>query len=137
MKAAIEIAEKHQTPFGAVLAMGDQLFVAAANQTGELHDPTAHAEIMAIRELGKQIKKTDFSGFALYTTCEPCAMCMSAAIWARVKTVYYGCSIPLISKYLGQIDLRAEMIAESGFSSTYVQEDIMVTECEQLLKKYS
>ena len=44
MKAAIEVAEKHQTPFGAALAMGDELFVTAANQTRKLHDPTAHAE---------------------------------------------------------------------------------------------
>ena len=55
MRAAIEIAEKYQTPFGAALAMGDQLFIAAANQTGELHDPTAHAEVMAIRKLGEQV----------------------------------------------------------------------------------
>jgi len=137
MKAAIEIADTHQTPFGAALAMGDEIFVTAANQTKELHDPTAHAEIMAIRKLGEHLKKTDLSGFTLYTTCEPCPMCMSAALWARIETVFYGCSIPLISKYLGQIHLRAGTVAESGFSSTHVKGDIMITECEQLLKKYS
>ena len=137
MKAAIEIAEEHQTPFGAALAMGDQLFVTAANQTRQLHDPTAHAEIMAIRKLGEHLKKTNLSGFTLYTTCEPCPMCMSAAIWARVDAVFYGCDIPTISTYMDQIDLRADAIAESSFSNTYLEGKIMITECEQLLKKYS
>jgi tRNA(Arg) A34 adenosine deaminase TadA len=137
MKAAIEIAEKHHTPFGAALAMGDQLFVAAANQTGQLHDPTAHAEVMAIRKLGDQIKKTDLSGYTLYTTCEPCPMCMSAAIWAKIDTVFYGCDIPMISKYMGQIQMRAGTLAKSGFVETHVKGEIMVNECEELLKKYS
>ena len=137
MKAAIEIAEKYETPFGAALAMGDQLFVTAANETGKLHDPTAHAEVMAIRKLGEHLKKTDMSGFTLYTTCEPCPMCISAALWAKIDTVFYGCTIPTISKYLGQIHLRAEKIAESGFKDTLITGEIMVSECELLLKKYS
>lgn len=137
MTAAIEIAEKHQTPFGAALAMGDQLFVAAANQTKKLHDPTAHAEVMAMRKLGDHLKKTDLSGFTLYSTCEPCPMCISAALWAKIDTVFYGCTIPMISKYLGQIHLRADKIADSGFKDTYIKGEIMVSQCELLLKKYS
>lgn len=137
MRAAIEIAEKYQTPFGAALAMGDQLFIAAANQTGELHDPTAHAEVMAIRKLGEQVKKTNLSGYTLYTTCEPCPMCMSAAIWSKIDTVFYGCDIPMISNYMGQIQLRADTLAESAFAETHVCGEIMIDECEELLKKYS
>lgn len=137
MKAAIEIAEKHETPFGAVLAMGDQLFVAAANETGKLHDPTAHAEVMAIRKLGEHLKKTDLSGFTLYTTCEPCPMCMSAAIWAKIDTVFYGCGIPQIEKYMNQIGIRANEIAENSFFDTRVKGGIMIIECEILLKKYA
>lgn len=136
MKAAIEIAEKHRTPFGAALAMGNELFVTAANQTTELHDPTAHAEVMAIRKLGEYLKKTNLSGFTLYTTCEPCPMCMSAAIWAKIDTVFYGCDIPLITKYMGQIDLRAEKIAEFGSTNILVQGGFMIDECEVLLKEY-
>ena len=137
MRAAIEIAEKYQTPFGAALAMGDQLFIAAANQTGKLHDPTAHAEVMAIRKLGEQVKKTNLSGYTLYTTCEPCPMCMSAAIWSKIDTVFYGCDIPMISNYMGQIQLRADTLAESAFVETHVCGEIMIDECEELLKKYS
>lgn len=137
MTAAIEIADKHQTPFGAALAMGDQLFVTAANETGNLHDPTAHAEVMAIRKLGEHLKKTDLSGFTLYTTCEPCPMCMSAAMWAKVDTIFYGCDIPMISEYMGQIQLRAVTLAESGFVEINVKGEIMIDDCEVLLRKYS
>lgn len=137
MKAAIEIAEKYKTPFGAALAMGDQLFVTAANETGKLHDPTAHAEVMAIRKLGEHIKKTDFSGFALYTTCEPCPMCMSAAIWARVDTVFYGCDIPTIANYMDQISIRAYEISEHSFFDTTIKGGIMRKECEMLLRNHS
>lgn len=137
MKAAIEIAEKHQTPFGSALAMGDELFAVAANQTGELHDPTAHAEVMAIRKLGEHLKKTDLSGFTLYTTCEPCPMCMSAAIWAKIDAVFFGCGIPLITQYMKQINLRAEKIAESGFYEPHIKGGILAKECEQLLRNYS
>lgn len=137
MNAAIEIAEKHQTPFGAALAMGDELFVTAANLTKELHDPTAHAEVMAMRKLGDHLKKTDLSGFTLYSTCEPCPMCMSAAIWAKIDTIFYGCDIPMISKYMEQIQLRAETLADSGFVETHLKGEIMIYECEVLLKNYS
>src|SRR6056297_4279185 len=137
MKAAIEIAEENGTPFGAALAMGDEIFVTAANQTKTLHDPTAHAELLAIRRLSDRLKKTDLSGFTLYTTCEPCPMCMSAAIWARIDTVFYGCDIPTISKYMGEIELRANTLADSGFKAIQVKGDVMFKECEELLKRYA
>ena len=137
MKAAIAIAQKHETPFGAALAMGDELYVTAANETSERHDPTAHAEVMAIRKLGAHIKKTDLSGFTLYTTCEPCPMCMSAALWAKIDTVFYGCNIPTITEYMNQIDLRSHTLASSGFKETHVKGEIMLTECEDLLKRYA
>ncbi len=137
MKAAIEIAEKHQTPFGAALAMGDQLFVTAANQTRQLHDPTAHAEVMAIRKLGEHLKKTDFSGFTLYTTCEPCPMCMSAAIWAKVDTIYFGCDIPTISRFMDQIDLYSRDVNRHSFRKIEIGAPLLPDACLKLLEKYS
>jgi len=137
MKAAIEIAEKFHTPFGAALAMGDQLFATAANQTKQLHDPTAHAEVMVIRKLGEHLQKTDLSGFTLYTTCEPCPMCMSAAIWAKIDTVFYGCDIPLIAKYMDQINVRAEDLLKAAFLNINVAGGVCEVECRELLRKYS
>ena len=117
--------------------MGDQLFVTAANQTRQLHDPTAHAEIMAIRKLGEHLKKTNLSGFTLYTTCEPCPMCMSAAIWARVDTVFYGCDIPTISKFMGQIHLRSDQLSENDIKTVTVSGNILEKDCRKLLANYA
>ena len=137
MKVAIEAAEKYQTPFGAALAMGTELFAAAANQTSKLHDPTAHAEVMVIRKLCSQLKKTDLSGFTLYTTCEPCPMCMSAAIWARIDQVFYGCDIPTISGKMDQINLRSVDLAQNCFYEIKVKGGILEEQCRSLLIKYS
>jgi len=136
MKAAIMVAEAHQTPFGAALSMGDQLFVTAANQTQKLYDPTAHAEIMAIRKLGERIQKTDMSGFTLYTTCEPCPMCMSAAIWAKIDTIFFGCSIPEISKFMDQISLNSRQINDNSFHEIDIQGGVMEAECLTLLEQF-
>lgn len=137
MKAAIEAAELDRTPFGAVLAMGDEIFVTAANQTKELNDPTAHAGILAIRRLADHIKQTDLSGFTLYSTCEPCPMCMSAVIWAGIDTVFFGCDIPEISHYMDQIEIRTEDIARNSFVDITVRGGILTGDCNQLLEKYS
>ena len=137
MKAAIEIAEENSTPFGAVLAMGDEIFLTAANQTKILHDPTAHAELLAIRKLSERLKKTDLSGFTLYTTCEPCPMCMGAAIWAGIDIVVYGCSIPQISEYMPQIDLLSSDIADKSFRKIVIKQGFMEKECLSLLDTFS
>lgn len=137
MRAAIEAAEANKTPFGAAIAMGDEIFVTAANQTEELHDPAAHAEICAIRELGVHLKKTDLSGFTLYTTCEPCPMCMGAVIRARINTVFYGCDISVITNYLPQIGIRAAELNLHSFFTTEIKGGLLNEECLKLLKQYS
>jgi guanine deaminase len=137
MKAAIEIAEKNSTPFGAALAMGDEIFVTAANQTKKLHDPTAHAELLAIRRLASNLNKTDLSGFTLYTTCEPCPMCMGAVIWAKIDTVFYGCDIPSISKKMPQIDLRSIDINKKSFHNMTIQGGVLENSCMELLQQFS
>jgi len=137
MRAAIEIAKANKTPFGAAIAMGDEIFATAANQTQELNDPTAHAEVMAIRKLGELTGKTTMSGFTLYTTCEPCPMCMSAAIWAKIDTLFYGCDIPTIASYMDQIDISAERINRHSFRSVKLMGGLLRNECEKLLEAYS
>lgn len=137
MKAAIEIAEENGSPFGAALAMGDEIFLTAANQTKTLHDPTAHAELLAIRRLSDRLKKTDLSGFTLYTTCEPCPMCISASIWAGIDLVVYGCSIPQISKYMPQINLPSSDVAAKSFRKIDIEKGFMAEECLSLLDTFS
>ena len=77
-------------PFGAVIIQGDQMIAAAHNEVLKTNDPTAHAEINAIRKASEQLERYDLSDCVLYTTCKPCPMCLGAIFWARIGTVYYG-----------------------------------------------
>jgi tRNA(Arg) A34 adenosine deaminase TadA len=77
-------------PFGAVIYQGDMLIAKGHNQVIELNDPTAHAEVQAIRAASKKLNQFDLSECVIYSSCEPCPMCFSAIYWARIKKVYYG-----------------------------------------------
>jgi len=80
-------------PFGAVIIDSDGKILSIASNTvlGD-HDPTAHAEINAIRKATKAIDDHNLSGCTLYTTAYPCPMCLGAIIWSNIKKVYYGCT---------------------------------------------
>ena len=77
-------------PFGAVIVKNNKIIGKGKNQVLKKNDPTAHAEIMAIRNACQNLKTHDLSGCVLYTTCYPCPMCISAIIWSNIKTVYFG-----------------------------------------------
>ncbi len=77
-------------PFGAVIVKDDEVLAVASNQVLANHDPTAHAEIVAIRRASELLQTHDLSGCVIYATGEPCPMCMAAIIWANIKEVYYG-----------------------------------------------
>lgn len=99
MKKAIEEARKTMNenkggPFGAVITdKDDNVIATASNLVLESNDPTAHAEIMAIRKASKKLGTHDLSGCILYATGYPCPMCLSAIIWANIKSVYYGTNL--------------------------------------------
>ena len=98
MKECIEISKKgvqnnEGGPFGACIVDKNNNIISISNNTVlKDNDPTAHAEVNAIRMACKKINSYDLSDFVLYTNCEPCPMCLSAIIWANIKTVYYGCN---------------------------------------------
>ena len=77
-------------PFGAVIVKNGVIIGRGSNNVIKNNDPTAHAEIEAIRDACKNIKSYDLTGCSIYTTCYPCPMCLSAIIWANIKKVYYG-----------------------------------------------
>lgn len=77
-------------PFGAVVVKGSDIVAEATNQVTSTNDPTAHAEVLAIREACKKLGGFDLQGCELYTSCEPCPMCLGAIYWARVSRVYFG-----------------------------------------------
>jgi guanine deaminase len=98
MELALEEARKTVNdnvggPFGALVIDADGKILSIASNTvlGD-HDPTAHAEINAIRKATKSIDSHDLSGCTLYTTAYPCPMCLGAIIWSNIKKVYYGCT---------------------------------------------
>jgi len=80
-------------PFGAVIVKDGEIIARAHNGVLKTNDPTAHAEINAIREASRKLETFDLSGCILYTTSFPCPMCMGAILWARIPTVYYGASM--------------------------------------------
>ncbi|NDV96834.1 nucleoside deaminase [Dysgonomonas sp. 521] len=119
MQKAIEWAkksvEKGGGPFGAVIVK-DGVVVAQGYNCVTLHnDPTAHAEVTTIRKACKKLKTFDLSGCEIYTSCEPCPMCLSAIYWAHIDKIYYGCT-KTDAKNIGfddsfiydQIDLKPE-----------------------------
>ena len=77
-------------PFGACIVKDGKIVGKGSNHVIENNDPTAHAEIMAIRDASKALQTYDLSGCQLYTSCYPCPMCLSAILWANIETVYYG-----------------------------------------------
>lgn len=95
MKIAKELSEENLKtnnggPFGACIVKNGKIIGKGANNVLKNNDPTAHAEITAIRDACKNINSYDLSGCELYTSCYPCPMCLSAIIWANIKKVYYG-----------------------------------------------
>ena len=96
MKMAKDVAlegikKKEGGPFGAVIVKDNVVISVGNNKVLGSNDPTAHAEIVAIREASRKLKTYDLSGCELYTSAYPCPMCLSAIIWANIGTVYYGC----------------------------------------------
>lgn len=77
-------------PFGAVIVKDGQIIGEGWNQVTSSNDPTAHAEVVAIRDATKNLQNFDLQGAELYTSCEPCPMCLSAAYWARIGKIYFG-----------------------------------------------
>ena len=77
-------------PFGAVVVKDGEIIARTGNSVTRDNDPTAHAEINAIRAAAKALNSFDLSGCVIYSSCEPCPMCLSAIYWARIARIYYG-----------------------------------------------
>ena len=77
-------------PFGAVIVKDSKIIATAVNSVTKHNDPTAHAEVNAIRKAAKKLGTFDLEGCEIYTSCEPCPMCLGAVYWARLDKMYYG-----------------------------------------------
>jgi tRNA(Arg) A34 adenosine deaminase TadA len=110
---ARSLAGSHPLPFGAsiVHTNSGKLLLRALNRVAQDFDPSSHAEVRAIRLATKRLKKLSLAGYTLYTTCEPCPMCMSTALWAGIDRVVYGAKIADANKHCKQIQIPAVEVA--------------------------
>lgn len=97
-------------PFGAVIARKGEIIATGVNRVTQQCDPTAHAEVQAIRAAAARLGTFCLEGCSIYTSCEPCPMCLGAIYWARLSHVYYGCT---------QHDA-----AEAGFDDSFIYREL-------------
>jgi len=137
MKAAIEAAKKArangEVPVGAVLVKNNKIIATGQNSPITNSDPTAHAEIMVLREGGKKLKNYRLIDTELYVTIEPCAMCMGAIMHARIKKLVFG-TFDLKAGAAGSI---FDFTAEKKFNHKLeVKSGILETECKDLIQDF-
>ena len=140
MKEAIDEARRTMNlnyggPFGTMIVKDNKIIVVASNTVLKDNDPTAHAEINAIRKASKVLNTYDLSGCTLYTTGYPCPMCLSAIIWSNIKEVYYGTNLEDAAK----IGFRDEFIYDyiKGKNKDILRlKNFEHDECLKLFKEY-
>lgn len=114
MREAIRLSDENVDngggPFGAVIVKDGQIIARGANRVTSSNDPTAHAEVTAIREASRAMNTFNLKGCEIYTSCEPCPMCLAAIYWARIDKIYYG---------------NTKMDAKSiGFDDSFIYDEI-------------
>lgn len=124
---------KGEVPVGAVLVMDDQCIASGYNQPIALHDPSAHAEMMVLRQAGVQLKNYRLSGSTLYVTLEPCAMCVGAMQHARVARCVFGASDPKTGVLGGCDDVLQRPWA---LHQMQVQGSVLHDPCSMILKQF-
>jgi tRNA(adenine34) deaminase len=121
-------------PFGAsiVHSKTGTMLLRALNAVAQQIDPSAHAEVRAIRLATRRLKTVSLAGFTLYTTCEPCPMCMSAALWAGLDRVVYGATIEDANRHCNQIRIAATEVAARSDMICVVDGPVLRDECYAL-----
>ena len=125
MERAVELSLKGSSegkggPFGAVIVKNGKIIGEAYNQVTSTNDPTAHAEVMAIRDACKNLNSFDLTDCEIYTSCEPCPMCLGAIYWSKVVKIYYGNS--------------REDAKKTGFDDAFIYDEIPLPLSERKIK---
>ena len=140
MKLAKELSDKNLKtnaggPFGACIVKDGKILGKGSNNVLSNNDPTAHAEIVAIREACQNLNSYDLSGCELYSTCYPCPMCLSATIWANIKKVYYGNTKEDAAKIGFRDDMIYDFIKNSSNDSNLL--DLERIDKEETIKTFN
>ncbi len=139
MRAAIDAARESVArgaggPFGACIVRDGEILAVASNHVLAHHDPTAHAEVEAIRAACAQLETHLLEGADVYTTTEPCPMCFAALNWARVAKIYYGTSIADVQALgFNELTISNFQMKELGGSKVEIAPDFLRDECLDLL----
>ncbi|MEI8348568.1 MAG: nucleoside deaminase [Candidatus Omnitrophota bacterium] len=142
MRLALKEAKKNLTrmhggPFGACIVRGGKV-IALGHNSVLTNDPTAHAEINAIRSAAKKLKSYDLSGCIIYSTTEPCPMCFSAIHWARIDGIVYGNAIADAKKIgFHELGISAKAMKRLGRSSVKVIGGFLLPECNRIFRSWA
>ena len=117
IQLSLESVKHGGGPFGAVIVKEGKIIAEAANRVTLDNDPTAHAEVNAIRQAARSLDRFDLSGCDIYTSCEPCPMCLGAIYWAHLNHIYYGCN-------------RRDA-ADAGFDDEFIYEELSLAPAER------
>lgn len=110
---SIENVKNGGGPFGAVIVKDNEIIATGVNRVTANHDPTAHAEVSAIRAACEKLQAFDLSGCEIYTSCEPCPMCLGAIYWAHLDKIYYG--------------NNKHDAADIGFDDSFIYDELALT----------
>ena len=122
------------TPFGALIVdskTGIRL-MRAVNAVARESDPSSHAEVRTVRLATKRLKHTSLAGYTMYSTCEPCPMCMANALWAGLDRVVYGATIADANQHCRQIQIPAREVARRSDMQCEVKGPVLREQCQAL-----
>lgn len=117
IELAVENVHRGGGPFGAVIVRGEEIIATGVNRVTARHDPTAHAEVNAIRAACERLGTFDLSGCEIYSSCEPCPMCLGAIYWAHLDKIYYGCN--------------KHDAAEAGFDDSFIYDELVLAPADR------
>jgi tRNA(Arg) A34 adenosine deaminase TadA len=126
-----------QSPFGSVIVQGGQVIAATHNTVWRDGDPTAHAEVNCIRQAARELKTIALRGCTLYSTTEPCPMCLSAIHWAKLERVVFGATIAdAAAAGFHELYVAAKELANMGRSPLRVEDGLLRDECAALFAEW-
>ena len=142
MRLAIQAAwqglGKGEMPFGACIVRKEQVLSVSHNSAKANIDTTAHAEVQAIREASRQLRTLELAGCVIYSTCEPCPMCFTACLWAKIGRIVYACRIEDAEKAgIRQIPISSSRMKQLGQSDVQLVGDVLREESLRLFEAWS
>ena len=142
MRLAIQAAwqglGKGEMPFGACIVRKEQVLSVSHNSAKANIDTTAHAEVQAIREASRQLRMLELAGCVIYSTCEPCPMCFTACLWAKIGRIVYACRIEDAEKAgIRQIPISSSRMKQLGQSDVQLVGDVLREDSLKLFEAWS